>query len=138
MISRILIEKTLVSFTLIAAPLGISACAMMNETSNTVEAVLLNPQDSATRQAIRVFVRELSGSAIIANPDSLANSPVLPIQKREIEPNRQNMHDAFKPSGEYRLVMDGNNHCWMTHIFEDVVSEVQLPPSANCAPYQPR
>ena len=138
MISSSLVEKTLMSFTLIASPLGMSACATTNVTSNAVEAILLNPLDSATRQAIRVFVREQSGPAIIANPDSLANNPVLPIQKREIEPSRQNMHDAFKPSGEYRLVIDDNNHCWMTHIFEDVVSEVQLPPSANCAPYQPR
>lgn len=136
MTQRSATRKALMRFVLAAVPLGLSACATANGASNAVNAVLLNPQDGPTRQAIRVFVREQSGPSFIANPDSLANSPILTNHHREIDISRRDTRAAFKPSGDYRLVMDDNNHCWMIHTLQEAVSQVQLPASANCTPYQ--
>jgi len=119
-----------------AAPLGLSACATTADTANAVDAVLLNPQDGPTRQAIRVFVREQSGPSLIVKPDDLALSPVLTPHQRKIDINRRNARQAFKAHGEFRLIMDSNNHCWITHRLQESVSQLQLPASANCAPYQ--
>jgi len=59
--------KLLIGMASLTMSLGTSACA--TETSapaSAVEAVLLNAQDGPTREAIRVFVREQSGPALIA------------------------------------------------------------------------
>ena len=59
-----------------ASALGVSACATTNSFPETVDAVMLNPEDGPTRNAIRVFVRDLGGPELIVNPDSLVSSPV--------------------------------------------------------------
>ena len=120
---------------LMIAPVGLSACASATETSPAVDAVLLNPQDGATRQAIRVFVRENSGAGLISNPDSLAKSPDLTHTHRKLDRGLR-AHTAFKPYGNYRLIMDENQRCWLTHRLQDDVSQVELPSSARCAAYR--
>lgn len=135
MIRFSLFPKLMSRAVLFTAAIGVSSCASANSKSGPVDAVLLNPQDAPTRQAIRVFVRENSGAGLIANPDSLAESPALRNTQREID-RGLNARVSFKPYGNYRLVMDKNQRCWLTHRLQDVVSQVELPSSASCAAYR--
>ena len=129
--------RAVLTAALTAAPIGLSACASAHETPDAVDAVLLTPQDGPTRQAIRVFVRKQSGSRVITNPDSLTQSPVLNNQKRQRNLGRgsSDTRDSLKPMGEYRLVMDSNNRCWLIHRLKDKVTHLELPSTARCAPY---
>jgi len=94
-----------------ASALSLSACATTNSFPETVDAVMLNPEDGPTRNAIRVFVRDMSGPELIVNPDSLVASPVL-------------------------TTIDGARKCWLVHSNQEVVSRVELPASAYCAQYE--
>lgn len=134
--SNAVLTRAFMGSILMIVPVGLSACASATETpTNAVDAVLLNPQDGATRQAIHVFVREKSGVGLIANPDSLATSPALSNTQRTLD-RGLNKRAVFKPYGDYRLIMDENNRCWLTHRLQDVVSQVELPSSASCAAYR--
>jgi len=116
------------------ASLTVCMNAAAHEAPNVVDAILLNTQDSSTRQAIRVFVREQSGPSLIADLESLAKSPVLVNHKRERRGSSITRRD-FKPFGDYRLVMDGNNQCWLVHTVKDVVTQLMLPESTSCMAY---
>ena len=130
--------RAVISAVLASTPVVLSACASAHDAPQSVDAVLLNPQDTATRQAIRIFVRDKSGSNVITNPDSLSQSPVLSNTQRraEIGLSRQNARAALTPTGEYRLVMDESNRCWLIHKLQDAVSHLELPSSASCAVYR--
>ena len=130
-------QKPLIGAILSVAPIGLAACATAHETPPAMDAVLLSTQDNPTRQAIRVFVREKSGSNFIPNPDSLATSPILKNDQRRTDLSRHSRGsaDTFKPAGTYRLVMDENNRCWLIHQLKDEISHLELPASARCAPY---
>lgn len=130
--------RAIMSAALAAAPIGLSACASAHETPDAVDAVLLTPQDGPTRQAIRVFVRQQSGSRVISNPDSLTQSPVLSNQERRASLGRgsSDTRESLKPMGDYRLVMDSNNRCWLIHRLKDKVTQLELPSTARCAPYR--
>ena len=118
-----------------ASALGVSACATTNSFPETVDAVMLNPEDGPTRNAIRVFVRDMSGPELIVNPDSLVASPVLTTHKRQTGlPQNQPRH--FRPVGDFRLAIDGSNKCWLVHSNQEVTSRVELPASAYCAQYE--
>lgn len=128
------------SVVLIASAMGISTCATANTVSDPVDAVLLNPQDGPTRQAIRVFVRESSGPDLITSPESLAISPELVNHRRDIRDTRFRSASSarqFKPVGTYRLLIDNNNRCLLMHTAGDMRSYIELPASANCAVYRP-
>ena len=121
---------------LTVSPVGLAACATANEAPNAVDAILLNSQDSATREAIRIFVREKSGANVIAMPDSLSQTPLLKNHQREVNlGGRINTPQSFTPTGNYRLVIDENRRCWLVHRLGDAVSNRPLPESANCMPY---
>ena len=128
--------KLAVASGLAAVPMGLSACATAHEAPSAVEAILLNPQDAASRNAIRIFVREKSGSQVITNPDSLSQTPILINHQRQTNLGRRNLGQALKPTGDYRLVMDENKRCWLIHRLQDTVSHLELPSSASCAPYR--
>jgi len=131
-----IVSKVLLGAALFITSMGSTACATGSQaTPNTFDAVLLNMQDGPTREAIRVFVRQQSGPAVIVLPDSLAKSPVLAYQQRQNRGSSVSRQD-FKPIGEYRLVMDSEGHCWLNHISPDGVTQIALPPSASCAAYQ--
>jgi len=129
--------KPSIGAILSVTPIGLSACATAHETPPVMDAILLNAQDSPTRQAIRVFVRKNSGSNIISDPDSLTISPILKNHQRRTDLNFHSRPSSenFKPVGDYRLVIDENNQCWLRHQIKDDVSYLELPASARCAPY---
>jgi len=121
---------------LATCPIGLAACASATEPPNAVAAVLLNTQDPATREAIRIFVREKSGANVITMPDSLSQTPVLKNHQRQVNLERRgNTPQSFIPTGNYRLAMDENQRCWLIHRVGDMVSHMELPASANCMPY---
>ena len=122
---------------LTTCPIGLAACATANEAPpNGVAAILLNAQDPASREAIRVFVREKSGANVITMPDSLSQTPILKNHQRQVNLGRRgNTPQSFTPIGNYRLVMDANQRCWLIHRLGDTVSHTKLPASANCMPY---
>jgi len=125
----------LVISTLVIA-IGFNACATAHDAPNdTVKAVLLNPQDGPTRNAIRVFVREQSGPALIVNVESLSKTPVLVNHKRETRGSSVSRRD-FQPIGDYRLMVDNENRCWLIHSLQDVITPLELPNSAVCAAHQ--
>jgi len=119
-----------------ASALSLSACATTNSFPETVDAVMLNPEDGPTRNAIRVFVRDMSGPELIVNPDSLVASPVLTTHKRQQTTLPQNTPRQFRPTGDFRLAIDGARKCWLVHSNQEVVSRVELPASAYCAQYE--
>jgi len=130
------IPKLFIGMTALTATMGTSACATeTNLSGNAVEAVWLNTQDGPTREAIRVFVREQSGPALIADLNSLTQSPTLVNHKRETRGSAVSSRN-FQPVGDYRLMMDNENRCWLIHSLQDVVTHLELPNSAACAPYQ--
>ena len=133
MIRSGLFLKLMSSAVLFTAAIGVSSCASANSLADPVDAVLLNPQDAPTRQAIRVFVRESSGPELIAMPDSLATNPKLVYHKREGRRTFERRR-SFKTYGDYRLIMNGGR-CWLTHTDKDLTTHLELPSSANCAVY---
>ncbi len=136
MIMTVYRTKTSIGILILSASaLSLSACATTNSFPETVDAVMLNPEDGPTRNAIRVFVRDMSGPELIVNPDSLVASPVLTTHKRHTG-LQQNQPRHFQPTGDFRLTIDGANKCWLVHSNQDVVSRVELPASAYCAQYQ--
>jgi len=128
-------SKVLLGAALLAASIGSNACAEASDTSGTTDAVLIDTRDGPTREAIRVFVRNQSGPALIVDVDSLAKSPVLVNHKRQNRGSSISRRD-FKPVGEYRLVIDGNHSCWLIHTLQNEVTKLQLPITASCGTYQ--
>ena len=117
--------------------LALGGCATTdNGLSNSRDAVMLNPEDGPTRNAIRAFVRDMSGPELIVNPDSLVSSPVLTYHKRQQTSLPQNTPRHFQPTGDFRLALDGASKCWLLHTNQDVVSRVELPASAYCTEYK--
>jgi len=107
------VPKLFIGIATLTATMGTSACATEPSLpGSAVEAVWLNTQDGPTREAIRVFVRQQSGPALIADLNSLTQSP------------------------DYRLMMDNENRCWLIHSLQDVITPLELPNSAACAAYQ--
>lgn len=115
---------------------GVNACATADHFSDPVEAFLLNTQDGPTRQVVRVFVRDTSGPDLIADPDSLGDSPKL-IYNQRVTNRKSATRSTFQPYGDYKLILDSNNRCWLIHMDRDATSQVELPPSASCAAYKP-
>ena len=136
MTTEFYINRASLGFLILSvSTLGVSACATTNSFPETVDAVMLNPEDGPTRNAIRVFVRDMSGPELIVNPDSLVASPVLTTHKRQTGlPQNQPRH--FRPVGDFRLAIDGSNKCWLVHSNQEVISRVELPASAYCAQYE--
>lgn len=119
-----------------ASSLGLGACATTDRFPETVDAVMLNPEDGPTRNAIRVFVRDLGGPELIVNPDSLVSSPVLTTHVRQQTTLPQNTPRHFQSTGDFRLAIDGTSKCWLVHAGQDAVSRVELPQSAYCTQYK--
>ena len=122
MIHRVTVSKLILGTALLTASMASQACANGNEQAAAIDAVLVNTQDGPTREAIRVFVRAQSGPSLIAVPDSLGQSPVLKYHKRQNRRGSSISRRDFMPSGDFRLVMDGSNRCWLVHSLQDVVT----------------
>ena len=137
MTTKFYINRASLGFLILSvSTFGVSACATTNSFPETVDAVMLNPEDGPTRNAIRVFVRDMSGPELIVNPDSLVSSPVLTTHKRQQTTLPQNTPRQFRPTGDFRLAIDGARKCWLVHSNQEVVSRVELPASAYCAQYE--
>lgn len=128
--------KWLLAAGVLMTSIATSSCAIAGDVPSSVDAVLINVQDGPTREAIRVFVREQSGPALIADLNSLTQSPTLVNHKRETRRGSSVSRRDFQPVGDYRLIMDNENRCWLLHTLQDVVTQLELPNSASCAVYQ--
>ena len=130
------VPKLFIGIATLTTTMGTSACATEPSLpGSAVEAIWLNTQDGPTREAIRVFVRQQSGPALIADLNSLTQSPKLVNHKRETRGSSVSRRD-FQPIGDYQLMMDNENRCWLIHSLQDVITPLELPNSAACAAYQ--
>jgi len=78
------------------------------------------------------------GTSACATEPSLPGSAVEAVlvnHKRETRGSSVSRRD-FQPIGDYRLMMDNENRCWLIHSLQDVITPLELPNSAACAAYQ--
>lgn len=132
------IAKILALFMLSSA--GVSCAATPDTLSQRADAVLLNADRSEVREAIRIFVRQNSGRFVIADPDTLTQSPVLVVRRRarDYESKIRKLPTA---NLNYRLLSNGRQ-CWLVRhessLGSPIASEVLLPETAQCAVYTQR
>jgi len=129
------ISKFFFGMVVLASSIATNACASAPNLNDAAPAIWHNTQDGPTRNAIRVFVRKQSGPALIADLNSLTRSPTLVNHKRETRGSSVSRHD-FQPIGDYQLMMDNENRCWLIHSLRDAITPLKLPNSAVCAAYQ--
>ena len=125
----------IVLFTLASS---VMACAATpNTESQSRDAVLLNADLPEIREAIRVFVRKDIGRFVIADPDSLAISPQMVVQRRARDYENQ-IRKLPAANLNYRLISDGSR-CWLirheTDLNSPLAAKLELPDSAICKFY---
>lgn len=131
--------KLIAKFTLVFMLSSASAsCAATPDTLlPRTDAVLLNADRGEVREAIRIFVRQNSGRFVIADPDTLTQSPVLAVRRRarDYEAKIRKLPAA---NLNYRLVSNGSQ-CWLIRHESSpnspIAAEVLLPETARCAAY---
>lgn len=115
------------------------SCAATPDVSQKREAaVLLNADKSDIRESIRIFIRQDAGRFVIADPDSLANSPDMVIHRRASDYESQSR--TLPPANlDYRLLTNGT-HCWLVRHESGhnspIAAEQLLPETAQCAVYR--
>ncbi len=96
----------------VVAALGLQACATNGATAELREAVLLNPEDNAVRENLRVIVRQDGGDALRIDPDSLAQSPILRVDERPMLRGSEPRITA--PTPVYRLMSGRDGACYLS------------------------
>lgn len=112
-----------------------ASCAATPDTSQLrQEAILLNADQSKIREAIRVFVRNDAGRFVKADPDSLALSPNMVVNRRARD-FQSEMRTLPAANLDYKLMSDGTN-CWLIRHETDpnspIAVELRLPDTARC------
>lgn len=116
---------------------AVSCAATPVRTPQQKDVVLLNADRPEIREAIRVFVRKDAGRFVIADPDTLAQTPNLVVRRRAQDYESQ-IRKLPTANLNYHLVSRGKD-CWLirheTGLDSPIAAELLLPNIARCAVY---